>query len=59
MCILSMYLCILSWSNDGDSKFTISIDLFGAIKLSKNLDPHKSSYSGYDIGFDVRGTFPL
>ena len=27
---------------------------FGAVKLTKNVDPDKCGYSGYDIGFDAR-----
>ena len=31
--------------------------LFGAVKLTKNADIDKYKYSGYGIGFDLRGTF--
>ena len=31
--------------------------LFGAVKLTKNVDIDKHKYSGYGIGFDARGTF--
>ena len=31
--------------------------MFGAIKITKNLDIDKWKYSGYSIGFDARGTF--
>ena len=27
--------------------------LFGTVKLTKNVDPDKYRYSGYDIGFDT------
>ena len=33
--------------------------MFGSIKLTKNADPDKHSYSGYGIGFDVCGYFSL
>ena len=33
--------------------------MFGRIKLTKNADPDKHSYSGYGIGFDVCGYFSL
>ena len=33
--------------------------LFGAVKLTKNADPVKYSYSEYGIGFDIRGTLSL
>ena len=35
----------------------ILIYLFGAVKLTKNVDIDKYKYSGYGIGFDTRGTF--
>ena len=31
--------------------------MFGAVKLTKNLDIDKYKYSGYGIGFDRRGEF--
>ena len=31
--------------------------LFGAVKLTKNSDIDKYKYSGYDLGFDSKGTF--
>ena len=42
-----------------DNGFTLRNILFGAVKLTKNVDPEKYSYSGYDISFDVRETFSL
>ena len=32
---------------------------FGAVKLSNNADPDEHSSSGYDNGFDARGSFLL
>ena len=29
--------------------------LFGSVKLTKNVEPGKYKYSGYDIGFDCLG----
>ena len=37
--------------------FALENCLFGAVKLNKNADIDKYKYSGYDIGFDARGTF--
>ena len=39
--------------------FTLGSSLFEAIKLVKNTDPKKYSYSGYVIGFDTPGSFSL
>ena len=39
---------------DLNSEFTLKYCLFGAVKLTKNADPDKYSYSGYHIGFDSR-----
>ena len=36
------------------TNFIIKDCLFGAVKLTKNSDPDKYSYSGFDIGFDSR-----
>ena len=33
--------------------------LLGAVKLTKNADPDKHSYSRYGISFDIHGTFSL
>ena len=41
-----------SWSRDLDIDFTLGNCLFGGVKLTKNADPDKYSYSGYGIGFD-------
>ena len=35
------------------------ITLFGAVKLTKNSDPDKYSYTGYSIGFDACRSFSL
>ena len=36
---------------------TLQNCLYGAVKLTKNIDIGKYKYSGYGIGFDSRGTF--
>ena len=33
--------------------------MFGAVKLTKNANPNKYSYSGYGIGFDSRSLFSI
>ena len=33
--------------------------MFGAVKLTKNADPDKNSYSGYGIGFDSCSVFSI
>ena len=33
--------------------------MFGRIKVTKNADPDKYSYSGYGIGFDIHGFYSL
>ena len=59
--ILNLYivskleLCQFSQAND----FAITNCLFGAVKLNKNVDSDKYSYSGYGIGFDSGLTFSL
>ena len=44
-----------TWSRDLKTDFTLGICLFGAVKLTKNVDPEKYRYSGY--GFDARSKF--
>lgn len=44
-------------SKDLNTKFTLGDCLFGAVKSTKNVDPDKYVYSGYDIGFDARSNF--
>ena len=36
---------------------TLKNSLFGAVTLTKNADIDKYGYSGYEIGFDRRGSF--
>ena len=44
---------ILNYSSD----ISLQNCLFGAVKLTKNDDIDRQKYSGYDIGFDGKGTF--
>ena len=37
--------------------FSLEKSLFGAVKLTRNVDFHKYKYSGYGIGFDASGSF--
>ena len=42
------------WSKDLSTDFTLGNCLFGAVKLTKNVNLDKYEYSGYSIGFDSR-----
>ena len=48
-----------SWPQNFDTDFTFSGCLFGGVKLTKNADPDKYSYSGYSTGFKTRGEYSL
>ena len=48
-----------SWPYYTGNGFTLRNSLFGDVKLTTNLDPHKYFYFGYGVSFDVRGTFSL
>ena len=41
------------WSYTQRANFTLGNSLFGNLKLAKNTDPSKYSYSGYAIRFDA------
>ena len=45
--------------SSSDSNPTLRNCLFCAVNLTKNADYEKYGYSGYRIGFDRRGSFPL
>ena len=45
------------WSQDLNADFTLKDCLFGAVKLTKNANPNKYSYSGYGIEIDSRSLF--
>ena len=42
-----------------NADFNIKDCLLGAVKLTKNADPYKYSYSGYGVGFDFSSHFSL
>ena len=48
-----------SWPQDLSTDFTSGGFLFGGVKLAKNADPDKYSYSRYGIGLDMRIEFSL
>ena len=56
---LSIVYELDSWPRDLDSDFTLGGCFFGGVKLTKNVDPDKYSYSGYGIGFDTYGYHSL
>ena len=45
------------WSQDWKAVFTLKDCLAGTVKLAKNADPDKYSYSGYGIVFDSCSMF--
>ena len=47
------------WLLNLDSKFALLNSLSGDVKLTRNADPDKYSYSGYGTAFDLNGTFSL
>ena len=47
------------WSQDLNAEFTLKDCLFGAVKITKNGDPDKYSYSGYGSGFDSCSFFSI
>ena len=44
------------WNNVDSRDPTLGDSLFGAVTLVKNADIDKYKYSGYGIGFDMKGT---
>ena len=47
------------WPYHNSGKFVVRNSLFGNVKLTRNDDPGKQSYSGCGITFDIRGTLSL
>ena len=45
------------WWRYLNTNFTLGNCLFGIAKLTRNADPHKYCYNGYDIGFVARSQF--
>ena len=44
-------------SSTRNTDYTIQNALFGAIKITKNIDSSKNNYKGYGVCFDEEGTF--
>ena len=55
--IVNIYIVYKLTSRTADSSITLQSCLFGAVKVTKNLDTDKYKYSGSSVGFDSRGTF--
>ena len=50
---------LVTWSRDLNTDFALGGCLFGAVKLTKNVDTDKYKYSGYGIEFDSCSEFSL
>ena len=48
-----------TWLQDLNAEFALKNCLFGNVKITKNADPDKYSYSGYGIGFDSHSIFSI
>ena len=59
--IVNLYIVyeLNMWSQDLNAEFTLKDCLFQAVKLTKNANTNKYSYSGYGIGFDSRSVFSV
>ena len=56
--VVNFYLVYeITYFHDIDNYPTLTNALFGAVKLTKNLDIDKYKYSGYGIGFDGKGFY--
>ena len=47
------------WDREYNDYPVLKNHLFGAVRLAKNANIDQYKYSGYGIGFDRRGTFPV
>ena len=54
---LNIYIVYELNSNLNNFNITLENCLFGAVKLTKNVDIEKYKYTGYGIGFDSGGSF--
>ena len=45
------------WSQNLNAEFTLKYCLFENVKITKNADPDKYSYTRYGIGFDSHSLF--
>ena len=57
--VIYIFYKINLWLYTQGPDFTLGIFLFGSFKWTKNADPDKYSYSGYDIEFDSRERLSL
>ena len=59
--IVNLYIVykLKIWLQDLNAEFTLKDCLFGAVKLTKNANPNKYSYSGYGIVFDSHSSFSI
>ena len=57
--IVNLYISykLATWSKNLNTDFTRCNCLFGAVKVTKNVDPDKYKYSGYCIEFDSCSQF--
>ena len=57
--VINLYISytLNPWLRNLNIDFTLKNCLFGSVKLTKNADPDKCKYSGYEIGFDSRSEF--
>ena len=58
--VINIYIVYkLQRRNNNNADMTLENPLFGAVKITKNVDTSKYQYSGYGIFFDSGGIFPL
>ena len=59
--VVNLYIVyeLNTWSQNLNAEFTLKDCLLGALKLTKNANHNKYSYSGYGIGFDSRSPFSI
>ena len=55
--VVNIYIVYELTPDTKTSNIALETCLFGVIKLTKNADVDKCNYSGYEIGFDSRGSF--
>ena len=55
--IVKIYIVCRLTLGTRSTGITLENCLFGAVKLTKNVDIDKYKHSGYGIGFDSRGSF--
>ena len=57
--VINMYVSytLSPWLRNSNTDFTLKNCLFGSVKQTKNADPDRYKYSGYDIGSDSSSEF--